>query len=129
MIVSSSVKAEQYQWDLYSVVDGDTVKFKVDFLPKPLKPIIAIRLLGIDTPEKTFRAKCSEESILAEKASAFTKSILANSTDIRVDVKSWDKYGGRMLGEIYVDGKRLSVMLIEKGLAVPYDGKKKKSWC
>lgn len=118
-----------YMWDVISVVDGDTVKFKVDFLPKDLKPQLSVRVLGVDTPEKAPRAKCEKEAQLAEKASAFTKQKVASTKNIAVVLHGWDKYGGRVLGEILIDNKPLSKMLVEEGLARPYDGGKKQSWC
>ena len=38
-----------------------------------------------------------------------------------------DKYY-RILAEVYVDGKSLAQHLLDKGLAVPYDGGAKISW-
>jgi endonuclease YncB( thermonuclease family) len=40
-----------------------------------------------------------------------------------------DKYGGRVLGDVFLDGKRLSEMLIANGFARRYHGEKKSSWC
>ena len=40
----------------------------------------------------------------------------------------WDKYGGRVLSNVYLDGKPYSDILIEKGLARSYDGGAKKGW-
>ena len=40
------------------VIDGDTVAFQADFLPAPLKKELSIRVFGVDTPEKGFRAQC-----------------------------------------------------------------------
>lgn len=41
----------------------------------------------------------------------------------------WDKYGGRILAEVHVDGRSLADMLIERGLARPYHGGKRDGWC
>jgi endonuclease YncB( thermonuclease family) len=41
----------------------------------------------------------------------------------------WDKYGGRVLGDVILDGKSLREMLIEKGYAREYYGEAKTSWC
>ena len=40
-----------------------------------------------------------------------------------------DKFGGRLLGNIYIDGVSLADILIKAGLAREYHGEKKKSWC
>jgi endonuclease YncB( thermonuclease family) len=39
------------------------------------------------------------------------------------------KYGGRVLGDVIIDGEPLSKKLIASGYAIPYDGGTKKSWC
>jgi len=44
------------------VIDGDTVAFQADFLPAPLKKELSIRVYGVDTPEKGFRAQCPSEA-------------------------------------------------------------------
>ena len=44
------------------VIDGDTVAFQADFLPAPLKKELSIRVFGVDTPEKGFRAQCPSEA-------------------------------------------------------------------
>lgn len=129
MASSISFAENQYLWQVMRVIDGDTVKFKVDFLPRDLKPELNVRVKGIDTPEKAPRAKCYEESQLAEKASKFTKDSLMRAKTVIVSLYGWDKYGGRVLGEIYLDNKPLSKMLIENGLAREYDGGTKASWC
>ena len=39
----------------------------------------------------------------------------------------WGKYGGRLLSDVYLDDKLYSKMIIDEGLARPYDGKTKKA--
>jgi endonuclease YncB( thermonuclease family) len=41
----------------------------------------------------------------------------------------WDKYGGRILGNVIVNGKDVSAILISEGLGRKYNGEAKKSWC
>lgn len=127
--VSLSAFANPYDWKVTRVIDGDTVAFQADFMPAPLKPELSIRVLGVDTPEKGHRAACPQEAAAAEKASAFTKERIAKGKRIQIELKSHDKYGGRVLGDIIIDGERLSALLIANGHARPYDGKKKSSWC
>lgn len=118
-----------YTWKVVKVLDGDTVKFEVDFLPKELGNVLSVRVLGMDTPEKAPRAKCVQEAELGKKATEFTKQAVAAARKIDVQLKSWDKYGGRVLGNIVLDGKDLTKMLIDAGLARPYFGEKKSDWC
>lgn len=131
LLVSNFANAEEvtYNWKPIKVLDGDTVKFEAPWVPKPLKQEISVRVLGIDTPEKKPRNKCDQEDELAQKASKFTKDKIANAKSIQVKVEDWDKYGGRILGHIIVDDKSLGNELIENGLARPYHGEAKSSWC
>jgi endonuclease YncB( thermonuclease family) len=41
----------------------------------------------------------------------------------------WDKFGGRVLGDIILNGKSLREMLIANGYARAYFGEAKQSWC
>lgn len=111
------------------VIDGDTVEITADWIIPPLDPKLSLRVLGIDTPEKGFRAKCSQEIELGLKATEYTTAAVATAKNIRVDIQDWDKYGGRVLGELYLDGQPLSQLLINEGLAAKYNGRTKKSWC
>lgn len=129
MLLSFSVYAEVYDYPITRVIDGDTVEFKASFLPYPLKPVLSIRVFGVDTPEKGSRAKCSEEAELGESASKFTKKMVDESKKQQVSIKTWDKYGGRVLGDVLLDGKSLSEELIKHGFAKSYFGEKKASWC
>lgn len=118
-----------YDWKPIKVLDGDTIKFEASWVPKPLKPEISVRVLGVDTPEKKPRNKCEQEDVLAQKASAFTKDAVKNAKSIQVKLDDWDKYGGRVLGTIIIDGKNLTDELIANGLARAYHGEAKSSWC
>lgn len=115
--------------EVLRVIDGDTVVISAKYLPHPLKPQLSLRVFGVDTPEKAPRAECLAEAELAAKASAFTKSVINNATNIHVELQKWDKYGGRVLGDLLIDGKSLRNLLIENGLAREYYGTKKESWC
>jgi endonuclease YncB( thermonuclease family) len=111
------------------VVDGDTVGFQAPFLPDPLKKELSIRVYGVDTPEKGFRAKCPSEDQRGQAASEFTKSAIKASTKRQIYLIDWDKYGGRVLGDVILDGQSLRAMLINKGFAREYYGEAKTSWC
>lgn len=128
-LLLSAVPAVAAPYEITRVIDGDTVEIAVDFLPEPLPPKLSIRVMGIDTPEKAPRAQCDAEAALAKKASAFTKNAVANALEIDVVILKWDKYGGRVLGEVYLDHQSLAESLISAGLARPYKGEAKSSWC
>jgi len=129
LLASTAVLANPYNWPITRVIDGDTVAFRADFMPAPLKPELSIRVLGVDTPEKGHRAACEKEAKAAAAASEFTKQAVAKAKTVQIELKSHDKYGGRVLGDVLLDGKRLSQLLIENGHARPYKGDKKESWC
>jgi endonuclease YncB( thermonuclease family) len=128
-LLLSTVPAVATPYEITRVIDGDTVEIAVDFLPEPLPPKLSIRVMGIDTPEKAPRAQCDAEAALAKKASAFTKNAVANALEVDVVILKWDKYGGRVLGEVYLDHQSLAESLISAGLARPYKGEAKSSWC
>jgi endonuclease YncB( thermonuclease family) len=111
------------------VIDGDTVAFQALWLPDPLKKELSIRVFGVDTPEKGFRAKCPEEDNRGQAASAFTKKMIDQSTTRQVVLMDWDKYGGRVLGDVLLNGRSLREMLIKQGFAREYYGEAKQSWC
>ncbi len=117
------------QYQVIRVIDGDTIVFRADFLPDPLKKELGLRIYGVDTPEKGHRASCPRENSLGVKASEFTLRKVNSATNIQIELKSWDKYGGRVLGDVYLDGSSLRSMLLTEGLAREYFGDKKKSWC
>lgn len=111
------------------VLDGDTVEVPAPYLPEPLPKKLFVRVYGVDTPEHGYMAKCQKEALLAKKATEFTKHAIDTAKDVRVEFIKWDKYGGRVLGNIWVDGELLSAKLISQGLGREYYGKKKSSWC
>jgi endonuclease YncB( thermonuclease family) len=114
---------------LTRVIDGDTVAFQANWLPDPLKKELSIRVYGVDTPEKSFRAKCPSEAQRGEAASAFTKELINKSAKRQIILMDWDKYGGRVLGDVLLDGKSLRQQLIANGYAREYFGEAKTSWC
>jgi endonuclease YncB( thermonuclease family) len=111
------------------VLDGDTVEIEAKFLPVELKQVLKVRIIGVDTPEKAPRALCPQEAELAKKATEFTKAMVARGRVFQVNLEGWDKYGGRVLGDFFVDGQSIAQALIANGLARPYYGEKKSSWC
>ena len=118
-----------YDAQIVRVNDGDTVVIAAPFLPAPLKPELAVRIYGVDTPEKGFRAQCPSEDARGKAATEFTKSAVSNSSKRQVVLYGWDKFGGRVLGDILLNGQSLRTMLIQNGFAREYYGEAKQSWC
>lgn len=134
-LVSTPVLAQKqkegiiYDAKITRVIDGDTVAFEAKWLLEPLKPELSVRVFGVDTPEKGFRGQCDKEKAMGEAASKFTKDAVAKAKKTQINLMGWDKYGGRVLGDVILDGKSLRFMLIEKGYAREYYGEAKQSWC
>lgn len=118
-----------YDVEILRVIDGDTVAFHAPFLPDPLKKELSIRVYGVDTPEKGFRAKCPQEDAKGKAASEFTKKLVQSATKRQIILYDWDKYGGRVLGDIILNGQSLRELLIKNGFAREYYGEAKQSWC
>ena len=122
-------KGVTYDAQILRVSDGDTVVIAAPFLPAPLKPELAIRIYGVDTPEKGHRAQCPSEDQRGQAASAFTKNAVATTQKHQVTLYGWDKFGGRVLGDIILNGVSLRSELIRNGFAREYYGEAKQSWC
>ena len=118
-----------YDAQIVRVTDGDTIVIAAPFLPAPLKPELAVRVFGVDTPEKGHRAQCPSEAQRGEQASEFTKNAVKNTKRHQVILYSWDKFGGRVLGDMILDGTSLRSELIRNGFAREYYGDAKQSWC
>ena len=118
-----------YDANILRVTDGDTVVIAAPFLPKPLKPELAVRIYGVDTPEKGFRGQCDSEKQQGEAASVFTKGLINASQQRQVILYGWDKFGGRVLGDLILNGVSLRSELIKNGFAREYFGDAKQSWC
>ncbi len=112
-------------------VDGDTVM--IDPSWNPYKGLTwKIRVLGIDTPEKGYLAKCEKEKMLAKKATLFTQKQLEESHfNIKLSSIDHDKYGGRFVAYIQLEnGMFLGEELIKNGYAKKYTGSgPKPKWC
>lgn len=118
-----------YDAKIIRVNDGDTVVIAAPFLPAPLKPELAVRVFGVDTPEKGHRAQCPSEAQRGEAATAFTKNAVASTQKHQVVLYGWDKFGGRVLGDMILNGVSLRAELIKNGYAREYFGEAKTSWC
>lgn len=101
------------------VIDGDTIIVEAPWVPEPLKPEISVRLYGVDTPE--MKSRDPEARVAAEKAKHFVENIL-DSGEVRIEYLKWDKYGGRILGNLFIKEESLAEKLISEGLGEPYFG-------
>jgi len=145
LFFSSIIAAAPLTLVVINVYDGDTIETRIT-LPPPLNKV-SIRILGIDTPEmpaksyastgKLGRAKCVQEAELALAARRFVRVLTEQSNNIiYVENYKWDKYGGRIDGDVAIINKAtgefidIADALIKDGYAVPYDGgTKTHDWC
>lgn len=96
-------------------------------LPPVFGDHILVRLAGIDTPE--IKGRCDREKHLAREARDLVRSVLRQATEIRLAEPGRDKYF-RIDARVVADGQDLGTLLIERGLAVPYNGEiKTAAWC
>lgn len=103
--------------EVVMVTDGDTFRIKLA-LPPPFDRI-AVRVSGIDTPELRSKDECERELAAYAFEVATYRLTLAKRVDL-VDVQP-DKYF-RINAIVLVDGESLGRVLLEAGLAAPYDG-------
>jgi endonuclease YncB( thermonuclease family) len=118
-----------YDAKIIRVTDGDTIVIAAPYLPLPLRPQLAVRIYGVDTPEKGHRAQCATEAAAAELASKWTQQLVTTGKKHQVILYKWDKFGGRVIGDIVVDGQSVRRGLIANGHAREYYGDAKVSWC
>lgn len=119
-----------HDFKIIEVIDGDTVKIEANYLPNPLPKNLKLRIIGIDAPEKGNRAECDQERIKAKEAAEFLKNFISSENIQGISLTKWDKFGGRVLGDIITqDNQRVSQIIIDRGYGRPYHGKKKIGWC
>jgi endonuclease YncB( thermonuclease family) len=84
-----------------------------------------VRLRGIDTPE--LRTRRAVEKAAATRARDYLRELALNCV-VSVSRIENDKYGGRYLADVSLNGRSLADTMLEHGLARPYAGKAKKPW-
>ena len=111
------------------IIDGDTVKVDIEEESNLINYLnYSVRIYGIDAPEIHTKSKC--EKSLALQAKEFLQSIILVDRPIKIINPVWDKYGGRILADLEVDGKLISEAMIKSGHAARYTGGKKEIiWC
>ena len=101
------------------VYDGDTITIAAK-LPYEESPIyrFSVRLNGIDCPEmKTTDSFEKECAVVAKK---FVAELVMNRVVTLKNVQT-EKYG-RILADVYVGELHINKLLVEKRLAIGYDG-------
>jgi micrococcal nuclease len=101
------------------VVDGDTIRLNGE----------KVRLVGLNTPEISGPA-CPAEAAKGEQAKSRLLDLLNSGKLVFAATadRNRDRYG-RLLREVRVDGESVADIMIWEGLAEPYQGGQKRSWC
>lgn len=126
-VVAEDPKAVRYTPPIETVErvkDGDTVVLHLD-LGFDITYRATVRLNGIDTPEMhsyTATAAQVAQSWVAAWFAAQKQPIYLKST-------KWDKYGGRVLGDVLTqDGRSLVEEMLKSKIGRPYKGEAKRPW-
>jgi endonuclease YncB( thermonuclease family) len=109
------------------VIDGDTFAVRARIWPD-LEVQVSVRPRGVDAPE-LFRPKCAQERKHAKAARAFLDKLIGGKTVILSEIEN-DKFAGRIDAAVTLsDARDLSQVLLQSGLAQPYDGGTHPSFC
>ena len=113
----------QHQWTFPVTVesnyDGDTLRCWFD-LGFGMRYVDSIRLDGVDTPE--IRGGSELTKAAARLARDAVMDLVTQAKDIVFHSTVWRGKYGRPVGRLYLDGRDLAEILIERRLGVAYDG-------
>jgi endonuclease YncB( thermonuclease family) len=130
---AAAANADPIQPGAIGIVDGDTITVQGQARQ--------VRLLGFDTPETGFEARCVAEWVLAARATQRLREIVAGGgLDLTiVPCACWQRRGylncnaGRFCGVLKAKGQDVSALMIGEGLARPDQCgracRKRPSWC
>ena len=107
------------------VIDGDTIEVAAHVW-LDIEVTTRVRLKGIDAPELT--APCAEGRAKALAALALVRRIVGDGPVLLAAIQP-GKYGGRVVARVTAGGADLAQALLAAGLARPYGGGKRRSWC
>lgn len=114
-----------YSATVIRVVDADTIEVDAAIWPG-LTYRTMVRLDGVNAPEMRAQDQCEREA--ARAAKAFSERFLQDGGAALSGVRP-DKYGGRVIGRLAVDGRDLSMELLLAGHAREYHGERRGPWC
>lgn len=102
------------------VVDGDT-------LDDPASGI-RYRIANIDCPETEERAGCHSERIKGEQAKCAAEITLADAARLEIRSTGRKDIYGRTVAHLRVDGRDFGDLMIKRGFARRWNGKRR-AWC
>jgi len=108
----------EYRARCTNVIDGDTIDVVID-LGFSIAHTLRLRLAGINTPERG-------ETGYRQATEALRSLVLNQDIVVRTQKDRQEKYG-RYLAELIIPatGQTANQVLLEQGLAKPYDGGKR----
>jgi micrococcal nuclease len=107
---SDSSRAGSLHGQVVRVVDGDTIKVRLDG-----GRIERVRYIGIDTPESVKPG--TPVQCFAKKASHFNASLVSGrQVTLKTDAEERDRYG-RLLAYVFADGRFVNRELVARGYA------------
>ena len=114
----------EYKVKILRIVDGDTVDVDIDLGFGVWMHRERIRLWGIDTPES--RTRDPVEKVFGNYAKDYVKDQMpiGSMQTMRTQKDKEGKYG-RILGEFIIDGVSMNKTMVDKHIAVGYNGQSK----
>ena len=108
------------------VVDGDTIDVIMD-MGFDIMYKSRVRLFGIDTPEsRTRNLDEKKRGLLAKK---YLQEALKAGKTLSIKTYKDNETGkfGRILGDVFIDGKSINAQMVKDFMAVPYTGQSKQA--
>ena len=120
-----------YKAKVVRVIDGDTIDIDIPVGFGITKTKQRCRSHGIDTPESRINTKRQPERIREKQMGLESKARMKVLCGKEVYIESLDggkldKYGRLLINLYTLDGINISATLINEGLAIKYDGGRKK---
>lgn len=85
-----------------------------------------MRVLGIDAPERGWRASCEDEAFLADLATEAAEELLGERVVLVVEGR--DSFGRILSHVLLEDGRDYGEEMMRLGLALPY-AERERGWC
>ena len=108
------------------VVDGDTIDVIID-MGFDIMYKSRVRFFGIDTPESRTRNK--DEKVRGLLAKKYLQEALKAGKTLSIKTYKDNETGkfGRILGDVFIDGKSVNAQMVKDFMAVPYTGQSKQA--
>ena len=107
------------------VIDGDTFRIRHEGAPQGE----AVRARHFNTAEKGDLAECQEEAAIARQGAVLARRLLPKGSVVRLSDLGRDRYGRLLATITLADGRDLAALMTGAGVAVPYEGGRRQSWC